>query len=148
MNKRHTVLVIENDSMVGAMLRMALERRGYLALLAQNGREAADLSHRHRTEIDLVVCDVVLWGESGQSVAADVCGLSPLAKVLFISVVPLGMLCEQGLLSPWVFASSSARFLQKPFLPSEMVDILSNMLASDRNPAPAIQGKASHALAR
>lgn len=129
--------------MVGPMLRMALERSGYHAILAQNGREAVDFARCQRNEINLVVCDVVLWGESGQKVAAEICGLSPLARVLFISTVPLWMLCEQDLLSARVLASGSARFLQKPFLPGAMIGIVNNLLAYDQDAQPTRQRKAS-----
>jgi DNA-binding response OmpR family regulator len=146
MSRQTTVLIVENDSMVGPMLRMVLERSGHHALLAQNGREAIDFARRCRNEIDLVVCDVVLWGESGQKIAAEICGLSPLARVLFISAVPLWMLSEQDLLSARVLASGAARFLQKPFLPGVMIGVVNNLLAYDRDVQPTehtIQRKAS-----
>jgi PAS domain S-box-containing protein len=56
------LLVVEDEASVRTVLSISLRRYGYRVLLAGNAREALDQWATHRTEISLVLTDMVLPG--------------------------------------------------------------------------------------
>ena len=49
-----TLLVVENEAAIAALVQMALERHGYLVLTAASGSEALRLAASHKGPIDLL----------------------------------------------------------------------------------------------
>ena len=99
-----TVLVVEDELVVRALVREILEDQGYRVLEAGNGREGLDLARRHGEEIDLVLTDVVMPEMSGRELAAELERARPGCRVVLMSA----------------YAGEAANgdqlvFLQKPF---------------------------------
>jgi CheY-like chemotaxis protein len=80
-----TVLVVEDEAEVRAVLRETLESAGYTVLTAGNGAEAIELSASHPGSIDLLLTDVVMPGPSGPELAGRLIVQRPSLRVLFIS---------------------------------------------------------------
>jgi PAS domain S-box-containing protein len=55
-----TILVVEDEDGIRRATKRALEGRGYRVLLAEDGEAALDIFHRHETDIDLIVSDLVM----------------------------------------------------------------------------------------
>ncbi len=55
-----TILLVEDEDGIRRATKRALEGRGYVVLLAENGEEALDVFRRHEQEIDLIVSDLVM----------------------------------------------------------------------------------------
>lgn len=67
MANRKTVLVVDDDPEIVAMLSTRLEARGYQILTASDGKEALAEAKRRRPA--LIVLDVMMPGKSGWEVA-------------------------------------------------------------------------------
>ena len=55
-----TLLVVENETAIRALVKMALERHGYTVLSAESGNEALSLAADNQGPIDLLITDVVM----------------------------------------------------------------------------------------
>jgi two-component system cell cycle sensor histidine kinase/response regulator CckA len=106
-----TILVVEDESAVRALVRTVLRSRGYRVLVAGSGREALETIARHDGTIDLLFTDVVMPEMSGRELARQVTARYPNIRVLFMSGYATDVIAEGGLLDAGV------HFLQKPFGP-------------------------------
>jgi PAS domain S-box-containing protein len=104
-----TVLLVEDEAPLRAMVGEFLEGRGYQVLKAADAGEALRVAGRHGSEIDLVITDLVMPGLSGRELAGRLAHLHPEAKVLYMSGYAEDAGEPQGSLPP------DAPFLQKPF---------------------------------
>jgi len=106
-----TVLVVEDEAAVRALVRTILRSRGFRVLVAGDGREALELIAAHEGTIDLLLTDVVMPEMSGRDLAEKVLALHPRIQVLYMSGYTTDIISEGGLLERGV------NFLQKPFGP-------------------------------
>ncbi len=111
MRGEETVLVVEDEAAVRALVRTILRSRGYRVLVAGNGREALERIAEHDGRIDLLLTDVVMPEMSGRELAELVVARQPGIRVLYMSGYTTDVISEGGLLEPGV------NFLQKPFGP-------------------------------
>ncbi|HEY1190361.1 MAG TPA: response regulator [Gemmata sp.] len=118
------VLLVEDEEEVCALLRHVLEAAGYTVLASGAPDEALGLLAQHHGPLDLLVTDVVLPGLSGRQLADRVRGLRPTTKVLFMSGYTVDEIREQGV------SEEQVDFLHKPFLPRELIERVSQMLAA------------------
>ena len=107
-----TVLVVEDDAGVRAMVREALEASGYRVVEASNGREALEEA-RQAENISLVVSDVVMPEMSGKDMWEH------LSREGFdIPLIVMSGFPEEKDVAK--LSSCAATYLQKPFGPSEI----------------------------
>jgi signal transduction histidine kinase/HAMP domain-containing protein len=106
-----TVLLVEDDPQVCALIREMLGRLGYKVLWAPNGAEAVHLASVHAEPIALLVTDVVMPRMKGPEVAEQVRHLHPEARVLYVSGYADDVLAPVGVLV------SRTPLLAKPFTP-------------------------------
>jgi len=104
-----TILLVDDDESVRALLRESLEQQGYTVLEARVNSEALLMARRHEGPIHLMVADVMMPGINGRELASMVTSSRPHMKVLYISGYPLEIVREK-LRDP-----DMANFLQKPF---------------------------------
>ena len=104
-----TILVVEDDLAVQALMRQLLERQGYTVIVASNGADALEHVLAGKDDIALVVTDVVMPTMSGGELAAAIAPTHPDLAVLFVSGYTDDVIVRRGLLD------ASAAFLQKPF---------------------------------
>jgi two-component system, OmpR family, alkaline phosphatase synthesis response regulator PhoP len=67
MSKSASILVVDDDPEIVAMLSTRLSKRGYKVTSAGDGNEAVELARRERP--DIVLLDVMMPGKSGWEVA-------------------------------------------------------------------------------
>jgi len=118
------ILVVEDEDGVRSLAVRALEQSGYRVLQARSGTEALSMSTL-ASELDLLLCDVVMPGHSGFDVAEAYSSLNPRLKVLFMSGYPGEQLAERGVLP------QGAELLQKPFAIRELTQRVRGVLDSD-----------------
>ena len=111
-----TVLVVEDEPVVSALVRETLRRAGYVVVEAVDGVDALELSRRHSGSIDLVVTDVVMPRMGGRELAGALLAERPGLKVLFMSGYPNDALDLRG------FAGTDADFISKPFASGDLLD--------------------------
>ena len=105
-----TILVVEDESAVRAIIKGSLEKYGYEILEASNGLEALAVWHQHHDRIHLVLTDMIMpVGVTGQELAEKLAAQKPGLKVMFISGYSLQVAGQD-------FAvMTGLNFLQKPF---------------------------------
>jgi CheY-like chemotaxis protein len=119
-----TVLVVEDEAPVRAIVRRTLEREGYAVLDAASGVQALELLREHRGTIDVLLTDVMMPGLNGVALSQAVVRQRPSMRVLFMSGHPGDTFARHGL------DVSSARLLQKPFSTESLCRELQGVLAA------------------
>ncbi len=104
-----TVLLVEDEDGVRALIRQVLHKHGYTVLEARHGGEALLHCDRHNGPIELLLTDVVLEQMGGPELAKRLSVIRPDMKVLYISGYTDDAILHDGILSP------GTAFLQKPF---------------------------------
>ncbi len=80
-----TILVVEDDPDVLAMIVSLLGKYGYLVISASNGEEGLKLAETYGDDIDLVLSDIVMPRMNGHELAKTLKAKRPGAKVLLMS---------------------------------------------------------------
>jgi len=104
-----TILVVEDEAGIRALVRKILRRQGYVVLEASNGDDALKICAGHKGKIDLLVTDVMMPRMSGRELADRLTALRPDLRVLYVSGYT-----DDAMLGSGSFPSGTA-FLQKPF---------------------------------
>ena len=104
-----TVLLVEDEDGVRALMRQVMHRHGYNVLEARHGGEALLMCERHQGKIDMLVTDVVLEQMSGRELAERLLKIRPGMKVLYVSGYADDAIVHHGVLT------AGMEFLQKPF---------------------------------
>jgi len=117
-----TILVVEDDLAVQALMRRLLERQGYTVIVASNGADALEHVFAGKEDIALVLTDVVMPTMSGGELAAAIATTHPDLAVLFVSGYTDDVIVRRGLLD------ASAAFLQKPFTATSLANAVRERL--------------------
>jgi response regulator RpfG family c-di-GMP phosphodiesterase len=80
-----SVLIVNEDPDVLILLSSMLQRNGFRVLSARNSREAVEITARHYIPVDLILCDVLVDGESGDLLARELQKLRPSMRELYLS---------------------------------------------------------------
>ena len=103
-----TILLVEDEEPVRAVIRKTLLANGYSVLEARQGRDALQVAAHHRGTIHLLVTDVVMPGMGGRELAERLTAQRPGLRVLYISGYTSDEVLRKG-------GDSLAGFVQKPF---------------------------------
>ncbi|MGC4072591.1 MAG: PAS domain S-box protein [Nibricoccus sp.] len=79
------VLVIDDEQVIREVFHSILSRFGYRAFEAANGHEGLELYARHRSDISLVVVDMIMPGLDGRAVIRALREINPQVKVIVVS---------------------------------------------------------------
>ena len=104
-----TILLVEDEEAVRAIVSKILQNKGYTVLEARQGHEALQICKDHHGPIHLMVTDVVMPHMSGSELAERLTTLRPELRVLFMSGYPDNAIVHHGVLG------AGTSFLQKPF---------------------------------
>jgi two-component system, cell cycle sensor histidine kinase and response regulator CckA len=119
-----TVLLIEDEEMLSGLVESVLVEKGYSVLLASDGEEGVAAFRSHREHIDIVVTDVGLPKIGGEEVFRQIREIDPSACVVLMS----------GFIEPEnksaLHAAGAAGFIQKPYLPVELLKTIREVLDS------------------
>ena len=111
-----TVLVVEDDDAVRALVCRVLEGCGYTVLAARSGEDALARLRRDARTIHLLVTDVVMPNLNGRELAAEVGRLRPGTKVLYVSGYTDDAVVRRGV------SQTEIAFLAKPFTPAALAE--------------------------
>ena len=110
-----TILVVEDEPAILAMVTRMLKRRGYTVLAAQTPFEAIRTVTDYSGEIHLLLTDVILPEMNGRELSKQLCGHRPRLLSLFMSGYTADIIARHGVLEPDV------SFIQKPFSVEEIL---------------------------
>lgn len=108
------MLIVEDESALLSVAKVMLEELGYQVLAASTPGEAIDLAEEHKSEIQLLIIDVVMPEMNGRDLAARLQSLHPGMKALFMSGDTANVMVHRCVLN------ESANFIQKPFTIRDM----------------------------
>ena len=80
-----TVLLVDDDALVRELLTEFLDCAGYVVIVAPDAEHATTLAGTSVPQIDLLVTDVMLPGQSGPDLAEVLKAVHPRLKTIFIS---------------------------------------------------------------
>jgi len=109
-----TLLIVEDDAAVLAVVNAMLEGSGYTILEAAHGEEALRICEAHKGNIDLLLTDVVMPGMGGRELAECVLEKNPDMRVLYMSGYTGNAIQHHGVLDP------NTAFIEKPFSPTTL----------------------------
>jgi two-component system, cell cycle sensor histidine kinase and response regulator CckA len=118
-----TILVVEDDADVRALLKDSLQQCGYTVLDASNGGEALLFCERYSGPIHAVITDVIMPHMDGYEVVERLCELRPGLKTLFISGYADRVPVRRR------HGRSEDAFLPKPFTPETLARRVHEVLA-------------------
>jgi CheY-like chemotaxis protein len=121
-----TVLVVEDEEQVRAIVLNILRRQGYSLLAASNAGEALRLCDQRKEEtIHLLLTDVVMPQMSGPELAKRLAATRPEMKVLCMSGYTDDSIVRHGVLEAGV------AFIQKPITPASLARKMREVLDGD-----------------
>ena len=104
-----TILLVEDDDRVRALVANMLKKNGYRVLLASAADQALEIAARHRGRIHLLLTDVVMPGLSGRLLSERLTAARPDTRVLYMSGYSDDAILRHGI------KRAAAHFIQKPF---------------------------------
>ncbi len=123
-NGTETILLVEDEEQVRRIIKEVLEWQGYNVLSASNGEAALKHAKNQRSEIHLLLTDVVMPQMSGLELAKRLMTGRPQLKVLYMSGYTDDAIVRHGLLE------ETLKFLQKPFDPASVARKVREVLDS------------------
>jgi two-component system, cell cycle sensor histidine kinase and response regulator CckA len=111
---KETLLVVEDEPVVRALIVRTLRGLGYRCLEAKDAAEALRVLEAEAGHLDLVMTDVVMPGISGGDLGARLSERYPMLPVLYTSGFADDDVIRRGLLG------AARPFLQKPFTPTDL----------------------------
>jgi PAS domain S-box-containing protein len=109
------LLVVDDEETVRTLTRRMLERAGFTAVCAEDGRQAVETFKRIRAEVDLVILDLTMPNLDGEACFRELRLIKPDVKVLLSSGYN-----EQDVVN--LFAGKGlAGFIQKPYTSEELI---------------------------
>ena len=104
-----TILLVEDDAAVRAMVAEVLDLHGYTVLVAATPEEAVQIAARHSQPLDMVISDVVMPKMNGPTLVAKLQEKRPGLKALLMSGYTGDAILNRGV------DGSALPFLEKPF---------------------------------
>ncbi len=104
-----TVLLVEDEPGVRALVEAVLRKLGYKVLIADSGETALGLWAEYRGSIDVLLTDVIMPRMSGGDLAHKLRQANPKLKILFMSGYTDDMIASHGILA------GETQLIQKPF---------------------------------
>jgi two-component system cell cycle sensor histidine kinase/response regulator CckA len=118
-----TILVVEDETALRRLICFSLEKRNHTVLAARDGVEAVEIFRQHAAQIQLIVTDLMMPRMNGLELKQHIAALRPDVKFLFMSGY------AEHILEQHRASLEGCAFMEKPFLPGELADKISGLLA-------------------
>lgn len=118
------ILVVDDELTILRFVTLVLENSGFTILPAESGEDALQKSRSHAGPIHLMLSNIQMSGMSGLDLATIMSTERPDIKVMLMSGFNAGLLV---LNDGW-------HFLRKPFIPSQLRDLIALVLSQPAAP--------------
>lgn len=118
-----TILVVDDEPAIVAIVKDILLSLGYEVLVAGSGQEALEVVENSGKKINLLLTDVIMPGINGRELAKRMTAADPQLKVLFMSGYTDNIITHQGMLKPGIM------LINKPLIPNLLAQKIRNTLA-------------------
>jgi two-component system, cell cycle sensor histidine kinase and response regulator CckA len=118
-----TILVVEDNTSVRAMVVRLLLRKGFSVVEAADGREALSIVEGYPAEINLVLTDVMMPNMDGRELVETLRLSRPNLRALYMS----GYAQKASMRTRYIAASDA--FVAKPFDPETLISKVTEVLA-------------------
>jgi PAS domain S-box-containing protein len=119
-----TILLVEDDDRVRALVSNMLRKNGFTVLLASAGDQALEIAARHRGRIHMLLTDVLMPGLNGRMLSERLTTSRPETRVLYMSGYSDDDIMRLGV------KKAAAHFIQKPFSVDALVHKIRDTLSS------------------
>jgi two-component system cell cycle sensor histidine kinase/response regulator CckA len=109
-----TILLVEDNDALRALMSHILKGQGYFVLEAVNGVDGLRVAKGYTASIDLLATDIVMPGLGGKQLAEQLHALHPETKVLYLSGYSDDAIALHGI------RHEKVHFLEKPFAPEAL----------------------------
>ena len=116
------ILLVEDRKKVRGVISESLQQYGYRVLEAGDGKEAFEVWKNHKSEIDLIVTDVIMPNMNGRELVNRIQKDKQSINAIFMSGYTDDTLGEEGKLDPGIV------FIQKPFAQADLVYLIRKVL--------------------
>jgi two-component system, cell cycle sensor histidine kinase and response regulator CckA len=118
------ILVADDEPSILSICKETLQLHNYRVLTATDGIDAIAQYAQHKTEVSVVLMDMMMPELGGEGAIKTLKLLNPQAKIIATS----GITANQGLAEA---AGAEATFLSKPFSANDLLNILHGVLAKE-----------------
>jgi PAS domain S-box-containing protein len=108
------ILIVEDEPALLRLTAKMLRSSGYKVFTAESPEQARRLADTHASEINLLLCDVVMPEMNGRELADVLTAAHPQLKCMFMSGYPGDVIADCGVLAEGI------HFLEKPFSSEEL----------------------------
>jgi CheY-like chemotaxis protein len=119
-----TILLVDDEESLRAVVVDLLGQLGYRMLSAASGQEALSVAREYSGNIDLLITDVIMDGLAGPQLAEKLLQTRPDMEVIFISGYTSNALAPDGILK------AGTQLVHKPFtikiLSAKVREVLGN----------------------
>ncbi|MGE7916044.1 response regulator transcription factor [Lysinibacillus xylanilyticus] len=126
--KGFTILIVEDDPMIGDLMQKILQREGYVVVWKTDGQEMMSIIH----QIDLVIMDIMLPGEDGYQLTKNIKSLGLNIPIIFLSA-------RNDIDSKLQGLTVGEDYMTKPFDPRELLLRIQKMLTQQYGTFTQIQ---------
>ncbi|HWB85303.1 MAG TPA: ATP-binding protein [Bryobacteraceae bacterium] len=119
-----TVLVVEDEHLLRVSVAKTLRKEGFSVIEVADGTTAVDLFRNQRQQIDVVLLDMTIPGETSSRVIAEVARLRANAKLLLMSAY------SRQMVGPVADDAQVSGFIRKPFQLRELVALVREVLSA------------------
>lgn len=123
---RELILVVDDEENVRVITKMVLERRNYRVLTAVNGQDALSLYLMHRSEVSLVLTDLMMPVMNGLTLIRSLRVLDPNLRIVVMSGADTDARADD------LAATGARHFLRKPYDDKEVLDMVRSVLAESQ----------------
>jgi CheY-like chemotaxis protein len=111
-----TILIVEDEPMVGLEWSLLLEKEQARVIRASDGAQALDLLHKGLTP-DLVLLDMLMPITDGWRFLERLKKQAAMASIPTVIVTGIGAACQE-----WAESLGATAFLRKPVDPDELIE--------------------------
>jgi two-component system cell cycle sensor histidine kinase/response regulator CckA len=119
-----TILLVDDEELVGALGKRILERAGYDVITASNGKKALEVYSSEHPSIALVILDLIMPEMGGQECLEELIKINPHVRVVFSTGNPLSQNERDRL------GMHAGGFVDKPYQVQRLLEVVRGILGA------------------